>query len=599
MPVIGIPVDKLNNMLKMDLEIDDLLKKLTQIGCDIDAVTSLFRLKCEKCGHVEEFYTQDNPPKICSLCNIEWDGAGVSALEPVKVIRMELLPVRPDTFDSCGLARMLRGYLGKETGIPEYKVEKEKITVKVDPSVNSESCSRPHISCAVIRDITVDEEFVRLIMNLQENLHWALGRNRKWASIGVYDLDTIKPNISYTTVPLDESPFNPLGYPDTLMTPREILEKHNKGVEFACLLKNYTHCPVLKDSEGAVLSMPPIINSDGTKVGASTKNLFIDVTGLSERLVKKALNIITTSILEYFPSAVLEQVMIEYPDKVEITPNFSPEEIVIDPYRVNKLLGLKLSTEDITKHLLKMRYDVNKKGEKLSVLIPPFRNDIMHERDVIEDVAISYGYRNFSHTLPSTFTTGGEKAGEVEQRDVCSMMIGLGYLEVTTLILTNEEKNYLNILKEPLEDRVIIENPISSEQTMLRTEIFPGLLEIFQRNIHNELPQKIFEAGDVVFYTPPASKQPDSLSKETMRLAMAIMDSRSTFSLIKGEVKSYMRERNQECFFEKSEHPFFIKGRQANIFSGNVQLGFLGEVHPQVLSNFGLTQPVALAEVNI
>jgi len=597
MPVIGIPVDKLNKMLRLELDMDTLLDRLTQIGCDIDSVTSLFRLRCNKCENIEEFYTQDNPPKQCGFCNADWKEGEITNLEPVRVIRMELLPVRPDTFDSGGLARMLRGFLGKEKGIPPYKTNPGSITVKVDESVNSDECLRPYIACAVMRNMCMDEEFIKLIMNLQENLHWALGRNRKLASIGVYDLDTIEPDIEYTSVPMSESPFSPLGYPDTVMTPREVLEKHHKGIQFANLLKGFKRAPVLRDSKGTILSMPPIINSDSTKVGFGTKNFFIDVTGLSERVVEKTMNIITTSILEYFPDAVLEQVNVKYPDKTEITPDFTPEEKSIETSAVNKLLGLNLSDEEVLEHLRKMRYDVKKEDGKILVFIPAFRNDIMHERDIIEDVAISYGYRNFVPTMPSAQTVGSEKEKRTAENNACSVMTGLGYLEVSTLILTNEYKNYTQVLQEILEERVQIENPISSEQTMLRTNIFPGFFEIFQKNIHNELPQKVFEVGEVVFYEAKHG------SKENIRIALAIMDSKSTFSLIKGEVESYLRETGQKYRFEPSNHPFFMQSRQVDIFvtreGGEVRAGFFGEVHPQILSNWNLNQPVAFSEIDI
>jgi len=597
MPVIGIPVDKLNKMLRLELDMDTLLDRLTQIGCDIDSVTSLFRLKCRKCGNIEEFYTQDNPPKQCGFCNVEWKDGEITNLEPVRVIRMELLPVRPDTFDSGGLARMLRGFLGKEKGIPSYKTSAGSITVNVDKSVNSDECSRPYIACAVMRNMCMDEEFIKLIMNLQENLHWALGRNRKLASIGVYDLDTIEPDIEYTSVPMSESPFCPLGYPNTMMTPGEVLEKHHKGVQFANLLEGFKRAPVLRDSKGGILSMPPIINSDSTKVGFETKSFFIDVTGLSERVVQKTMNIITTAILEYFPEAVLEQVNIKYPDRNEVTPDFTPEEKSIESSAVNKLLGLKLSEEEVMDHLRKMRYDVKKENGKILVFVPAFRNDIMHERDIIEDVAISYGYRNFVPTMPSAQTVGSEKEKRIVENNSCSVMTGLGYLEVSTLILTNEDKNYTQVLQEIVEERVQIENPISSEQTMLRTNIFPGFFEIFQKNIHNELPQKIFEVGEVVFHEAKHG------SVENVHIAFAIMDPKSTFSLMKSEVESYLRETGQKYRFEVSNHPFFMHSRQADIFvtkkDGDVKIGFLGEVHPQVLSNCNLNQPVALSEIDI
>ncbi len=601
MPVIGIPVKKLQRFLDAELSSESLIEKLIQIGCDIDGITSLYRLKCTKCETIEEYYTKDNPPKQCGACQSELleDGGSVE-LEAVEVIRMELLPVRPDTFDPAGLARAIRGLVQTDVGLAEYKTKKSNFTVNVDESVNSDSCSRPFIACAIIRGIKLDESFIRNIMTLQENLHWALGRNRKFASIGVYDLDTVKGDFHYTATDKAKTAFCPLGYPDTLMTPEEILTKHHKGKEFAFLLENSKKYPVLKDSENRVLSMPPIINSDETKVTLDTSNFFVDVTGTAERIVKKTLNIITSSIIEYFPEASLETVEIQYRDKSEYTPDFSPESAEIAPEKINSLLGLKLSNREISELLLKMRHGVEDRGDKLSVLVPAYRNDIMHERDLIEDVAISFGYKNFVPTLPSSFSVGEEKEKSKIEKSSCNIMSGLGYLEVTTLILTNEEKCYQRLLREDEENRIMLENPISSEQTILRTSILPGLLEIFNHNSHHELPQKIFEVGDVVFYD---KDEPRSMSKESLSLAIAIMDPKSTFSLLKADTESFLRERNKEYGFREASYPFFIKGRQADIIikeNGKEEVvGFLGEVHPEVISNFGLSQPITAAEITL
>ena len=135
-------------------------------------------------------------------------------------------------------------------------------------------------------------------MKLQENLHWGVGRDRKLASIGVYDLATITGPITYRTMDPDKEPFVPLGMPGKKMTGRQILESHPKGMAYAELLADHKRYPVLVDSKGLVLSMPPIINSDETKVKKGTTRVFIDVTGISQAAVTKSLDTLVCSLVE-------------------------------------------------------------------------------------------------------------------------------------------------------------------------------------------------------------------------------------------------------------------------------------------------------------
>ncbi|MCK4777052.1 MAG: hypothetical protein KAS39_01670, partial [Actinomycetia bacterium] len=210
MPVIGIDINKLKSLIGKDIPSDDLVKKLTEIGCDVEGIENLKRFKCLNCDGLTEITEGEDKPAYCSICGIDFRERkdSIKEISPTTVIRMELLAVRPDIFDAGGLSRGLKGYLGIEKGLKNYTLKKPTVTIKVDTAVES---VRPYIVGAVIKNINFDDDSIKTIMKLQENLHWALGRNRKHASIGVYDYDKINGDFLFTAKPGDFK-FIPLGY---------------------------------------------------------------------------------------------------------------------------------------------------------------------------------------------------------------------------------------------------------------------------------------------------------------------------------------------------------------------------------------------------
>ncbi|MCP4708512.1 MAG: phenylalanine--tRNA ligase subunit beta, partial [Planctomycetes bacterium] len=272
------------------------------------------------------------------------------------VIRLDLLADRPDLFDVGGLSRALKGYLFLEKGLSEFIVKEGTVSVKVDPVLSKEGTFRPYIVCAVVNIPALENTSLREIMKLQENLHWGIGRDRKLASIGVYDLDTISPPIRYGTVDPGTSKFCPLGLPDTLMTPQEILEDHPKGKAYAHLMDPYKEYPILLDSKDLVLSMPPIINSDETKCKTGTTRLFIDVTGVTGDAVVNSLNTLVSALIEL--GGEVETVEMNYPDRSARTPDLTPRKTDINYEEALKWLGLEFTRDEFMGYLRKMRLDV-------------------------------------------------------------------------------------------------------------------------------------------------------------------------------------------------------------------------------------------------
>ena len=608
MPVAGLPIDVLRAHLPMKVKAEKLIEHLEHLGCDVEGYTTASRYKCGVCSNLMETTSSEQSPAACDICGCDFraEPGKITGLGEVEVIRMELLSVRPDLFDPGGLARVLRGYLGVQTGPIKYELAEGKSSVRVDESTRREKSGRPCIACAIIRGIKLDETLIKIVMKLQENLHWALGRDRKHASIGVYDLDKVQQGqFVYRTVKPNELRFVPLGMDEGLeenkMTPKEILEKHPKGVAFAHLLGDFDQYPLLADECGMVMSMPPIINSQGTRVTSQTSNFFIDVTGTGQRIVNRALNIMVTSLMELCPDIVAEKVGIEYCDSKIQTPDLRPQEMPLDPAGAARLIGVELDSAEVAQLLEKMGHGVAKSdGGKLKVYVPAYRNDILHERDLVEDVAIAYGYHNITPTLVPTMTVGDELAIERAREVVRQTLIGLGYYEVMTLPMTAPGAAYEKMGLAEGDDYVKVAHPISVAQTMLRTSLLGGLMETLSLNTHHDMPQRIFEVGEVTLLDAEA----ETGASEYQRVAVAVTGGQASFAQARSVAESLAKQFGCRLRAQSLNCGLFTPGRGAKLLldkNGGEQdgLGQLGEVHPEVLERFRMSHPTAVFELDL
>jgi phenylalanyl-tRNA synthetase beta chain len=606
MPVVGIPVKLLTERLEGELSPDELVQHLQHIGCDVEGFATLRRIKCTRCGNIVEITATMDPPVLCRRCGVDYAEQPELRVDLGEnhVIRMELLAVRPDMFDPGGLARTLRGYLEQATGSPEYDLGAPIAHLWVDPAMATPACPRPAIACAVITNIVLDDDFIKELMNLQENLHWALGRDRKHASIGVYDLAATNGKAyRYRPVGREELRFVPLGYdpqdPAAAITPQQVLEEHPKGVEFARLLAGFEAYPLLEDSDGVVLSMPPIINSEQTRVTDATTSFFIDVTGTNRRIVSRCLNVLVTSLMELQPSINLHQVGIQYGDEVLLTPDFAPQVMELSVSATAGWTGIPMDAIALTGLLNRMGHDVEiLDPDTVRVSAPAYRNDLMNPVDLMEDAAIAFGYHNIVPTLVPTMTVGGERPIEGVASTVRSCITGLGWAEVMTLVLTSEAKAFDALRRPAQDDHVTLAHPISRDQTMLRTSLAPGLLETLTVNGHNKYPQRVFEVGETTELSDTQTG-----ASERRAVGGVVIGERIGATEVRAVAEATLRELGWGIRTVGAELPTYLPGRGALVFAvkdgQELQVGELGELHPAVLEAFELKHPAAMFEIDL
>lgn len=596
MPIVSIDLAWLNRLLGKEYPTETLRESLDQIGCDVEDVVEIGLSRCPQCGSLVENPLGQDEVKACNFCGCESETAFKSAGKQ-QAMRLDLLADRPDLFDVGGLARALRGTLGIEGGLPKYPAKPSGLTVAVDPSVKNPDSYRPFIACAVMTLPPVDEMSLIAVMKLQENLHWGVGRDRKLSSIGVYDLATISGDITYRTIDPDSEPFVPLGMPGTKMSGRQILEAHPKGVAYAELLANHQRYPVLVDSKGQVLSMPPIINSDETKLKKGTTRVFIDVTGISQAAVTKSLDTLVCSLAEI--GGKIETVTIVDADgSTRTTPDLQPRAAAIDLAEAKRWLGLPLDDGSLTKSLHKMRFDiapVNEGSGRFTVSYPAYRTDIRHMVDLFEDVAIGFGYGNIEPRLVRSMTVGVPRSEELLSERVRQILIGLGYSEIMSLPLTTEEHQFERLRLPTPERYAEVTNPKLKAYNVVRGHLLGGIFEALRENRRRPMPQRMFEIDNVVALDNSA----ETGAAEYRKVALAEIGRESGFATARSVVDAMLRELGWPAEYEAVDHPTFVPGRVAQVSVAGKSIGVLGEVHPEVLTNFGLTYPVALVELTL
>jgi len=491
---------------------------------------------------------------------------------------VEFFPDRPDLYSAEGLARSLRSFLDIDTKMKRYDVVNTGITMNVDRSVKD---VRPYILCAAVLDIDINDDILRSLMEMQEKLHLTIGRKRSKVAIGVHDLDNVEQPFIYKAVRPNEISFVPLAKTEKWDLD-EILKNHEKGKDYAHLLCGKARYPIILDSKDNVLSFPPIINGVLTTVTTKTKNLFIDVTGTDEKAVKGALNIIVTALAERGGSVG----SVRMNDGTSfISPDLRPSERKINVKECEKFLGRKIGKDGIIKALKRMGSDASADKDDIIVLIPATRLDIMHSVDIYEDVAIGYGFENFGSKHELSQTTGKKRDMTVVSERLRDVMIGLGYTEVTTLTLSSEDDEFI-VSGLPEKNVVKVKNPITEDHTCLRSSLLPSVMRVIRKNKHRDLPQRIFEIGDVIADT-----------KRQRRLCAVATHSKTSFTEMRSVAESVLREMNISYSLKECDYETFIKGRGAEIIVRNEVNGYFGEMSPEIIIRFGTDRPVMFFEM--
>lgn len=514
--------------------------------------------------------------------NIPFLGLDIES-ETKDTVRIEYSPNRPDFSTDFGIALGLQGLLGIKKGIIKLGIRNSNsYKIRADYSVSK---IRPFVTGIVAKNGKIDHKVIKQLMVMQEDLHYGIGRRRKKSSIGIHDLDSISFPLKYTVTKKDHT-FIPLSY-ESEKNITQILEETEVGREYGDILSNSELVPIILDSRGNTISFPPIINSASTAVTTQTKNLFVEVTGISKIDVEDMLSVVAT-ILQ---SAGFKLYSTKISGGRNSTPLFKTRTMSIDAELVNKSLGLKLSPSSIVNSLRKCRLDASYQGGKIKCYIPRYRFDIFGPMDLVEEVALGFGINNIDPTLSPSQTIGQLNHQSESIKSLSIILIGLGYIEALNSSLTSKKILY-ELSNRDSSEMISVSDSKSQEYTILRDSILPCLLENLSKNIHETYPQKLFETGTVFSLGNPI--------KEDVNLSVVLAHQEANFSEIKSILQS-MLKTGFNIFPETktTENPLFRRGRTGQISINNKPFGVIGEINKDILENFKIRVPVVGFEIKL
>ena len=498
-------------------------------------------------------------------------------------ITIEVSPNRPDLLSEQGVARALSSFMGIKTGLRKYPVKKSGVKVIIEKNMKN---VRPYTSCAVVKNLKLDDEKIKEMINIQEKLHITFGRQRKKIAIGIYPFEKIKPPIRFTAKDPKEIKFKPLGFPREIPA-IDVLKQHPTGRDYAHLLEGYDKFPFFIDANDEVMSMPPIINSENTgKITEQTKDIFIECSGFDFAVLSKCLNIIVCALADM--GGQVCSVRLDYQGRKIETPNLNPEEMKIDINYVNKRIGLELKESEMKKLLERMGYDYKNK----KVFVPAYRADVMHQIDLVEDIAIAYGYDNITEKIPSIATVGEENKFEIFKNKIRNILAGLKLIEVNTYNLTNKD---LQTVKMDFNAEVItLANALSLDYNVLRAWLIPSMMEVLKGNRHNDYPQNIFGFGTVF----KKNNEKETKIEESDMLSVVRCSEKTDFTAIKQVLDYIMKNINVKYEIADAEHTSFVTGRVGKIMVNGKEIGVFGEIKPAVIERWDLEMPVTALEIN-
>lgn len=503
------------------------------------------------------------------------------------ILKIDITAERPDLLSSNGIARTLKAYLGLK--IEELKIQKSGEKVYIKNTIKE----WPYAVACIVKGLKFDDQKIKEIIRIQEKLGDTFLRKRKKGGIGLYPLEKIKFPVTFTAEDPKKINFIPLESNEE-MNGYEILKKHSTGIKYKSIIEKWEKYPIFIDANKKILSMPPIINShDMGRIDETTTEVFVETTGTNLKTINLALQIITDALIGMGGKAYSIEMI--YGAKKITAPSFESENRTLKVESVNKLIGMNFKAIEIKKLLEKMGYKVKSYNEKeLKIIVNTMRSDIWHDVDVIDDIARAYGFNNLQLSFKHVGTIGDTTPSVKIKEELSNLMIGLGYQEAFTLILTNKETQFekMNIKEH---EHIKLGTSVEQAINMMRFWLTPELIKCLENNRSAEYPQKFFEINYVTI--PDGTK--DVKSKDLLKLSVVTSNTSANFTEVKQVLDVITNILDLKYETKETEHGSFINGRAGKIIVNGKEIGIFGEIHPKVLNNFGLEMPVAALEINL
>ncbi|MFC7156071.1 phenylalanine--tRNA ligase subunit beta [Halomarina halobia] len=522
-------------------------------------------------------------------------------------MQLEFAPDRLDRLSIEGIARSLRYQYGDDRGVYVPGTNSAEWVIEVDESVPDE---RPYVTGAIVRGLDVTEEGLESLIQLQEKLHRTMGRQRAKGAIGVHDLTMLKgrsagedrpKTISYRGIEPDGDRFVPLDS-DAALTPGEVLSEHPTGRTYGPLLADYGAYPAIYDDIG-LFSFPPVINGRRTEVTEGTRDVFIEMTGTDQWTIDRMCAIVCYALAAR--GGRVEEVRVEYPEESLVRPDFEIEHKTVTHGRIERLLGIDLDPDEVLDLLERsgLTGEVEEAGDEVvyDVSIPPYRVDVLHPVDVVDDLGRAYGFNELDPRYPEVGTIGGRTDRTRLEDAARDALVGLGFEDMLNFHLVSEAECFDRLGIDPGEsvygagDPATIAEPYSEDYTTVRTWALPSLLMVLENNTHRAYPQDLSEIG--LAARVDGSEETKVAERRTVAAVLARTD--AGFEAAKARLQAVARAFGKTLETPPTEHPTFIAGRTAEVVLDDESAGVIGEIHPRVLVEHDLEVPVAAFEFDL
>ncbi len=570
--------------------------------------------------------------------------------------QLEFAPDRLDRLSVEGVARSLRYHYGDDRGVYVPNANSAEWTIHVE----DQPPERPYVTGAVVRGLDMSEGALESLIQLQEKLHATMGRKRAKGAIGVHDLTMLKGTdlrptddqsssldltggqdpteiseepqdelvgdatvepvggnaITYASADPEEATFVPLES-EAEMTPSEVIQYHDTGQQYGDLVADFDRVPAIYDAIG-LFSFPPVINGRRTEVAEDSRDLFIELTGTDQWTIDHMCSIICYALEAR--GGTIERVNVEYADdaageyagKTLERPDFETRTKTVSLDRIESLLGVDLHPRDVIDYAERAGLTATERtvdeGTVFDVEIPPYRVDVIHPLDIVDDIGRALGFNSLEPTYPDVSTVGGRHERSVLEDAARDTLVGLGFEDLLNFHMINETENFERMnIPEPgdatdatdslvgLADPVTIQEPYSEDYTILRTWALPSLMMVLENNTHRRYPQDLAEIGLAAGLDD--SQNTGVTEHRTVAGALARTD--ASYEDAKARLQAIAEAFGKALKTPATDHPTFIDGRAADIVLDGETVGVIGEVHPTVLVEHDLELPVAAFEFRL
>jgi len=533
--------------------------------------------------------------------------------------QLEFAPDRLDRLSVEGVARSLRYHYGDDRGVEIPNTNSADWTIEVE----NQPEERPYVTGAIVRGLDMDEAALESLIQLQEKLHATMGRKRAKGAIGVHDLTMLKgdsvtdetgKSITYTSADPDEATFVPLDA-DAEMTPSEVMVSHETGQTYGDLVADFDRVPAIYDAIG-LFSFPPVINGRRTEVSVDSRDLFIEMTGTDQWTIDHMCTIVCYALaarggqVEKVDVSYDEDAPGEYAGKTLERPDFTVRTKTVTHDRIESILGVSLESREVIDYAERAGLDATETDSDdaaYEVEIPPYRVDVIHPLDVIDDIGRALGFNSLEPTYPDVSTVGGRHERSRLEDAARDALVGLGFEDLLNFHMINEVENFERMgLSVPRTDEqaaeavgqadpVTIQEPYSEDYTILRTWALPSIMMVLENNTHRSYPQDLAEIALAAGLDD--SENTGVAEHRTVAAALARTD--ASYEDAKARLQALADAFGKDLETPPTTHPSFIGGRAAEVVLDGESVGVIGEIHPKVLVEHDLELPVAAFEFRL